>query len=277
MNRKSFFTTTMILAFVIAIVYLFVTAPAKIEVSKSLAKNTFSVEDGFKIVAAYNDLTRTFYTKNIVGAGKNVGLMFDEDWKDDNVEAGPLPALFLRETSNYIEKSKVELGLYLGSEFPISEANLFTGVQAEYFEKIKANKQPQFFFDDDTQRYVGMFPDFASAKACITCHNEHPDSPRNDWKLGDIMGATTWSFKSDSLTTDELIEWIKVYGEGTKHTYQLYLEEVNNFTTADIPAIGNLYPSEGYQLPSVTSLEDTISKLSSTILLSNLLRKEDEK
>ena len=94
MNRKSFFTTTMILAFVIAIVYLFVTAPAKIEVSKSLAKNTFSVEDGFKIVAAYNDLTRTFYTKNIVGAGKNVGLMFDEDWKDDNVEAGPFRPFF---------------------------------------------------------------------------------------------------------------------------------------------------------------------------------------
>lgn len=25
-------------------------------------------------------------------------------------------------------------------------------------------------------------------KACVTCHNSHPDSPRRDWKVGDVRG-----------------------------------------------------------------------------------------
>ncbi|MGH8865829.1 MAG: c-type heme family protein, partial [Burkholderiales bacterium] len=32
-------------------------------------------------------------------------------------------------------------------------------------------------------------PDKAVAEACVTCHNNHKDSPRSDFKLNDIMGG----------------------------------------------------------------------------------------
>ncbi len=27
------------------------------------------------------------------------------------------------------------------------------------------------------------------AQGCVNCHNAHPDTPKNDWKLGDVRGV----------------------------------------------------------------------------------------
>ena len=59
-------------------------------------EKAFSVAEVLEMVAKENDVTRTLYTKAIVGKGKKQGMKFDEDWRKDDVEAGPLPALFLR-------------------------------------------------------------------------------------------------------------------------------------------------------------------------------------
>ena len=38
-------------------------------------------------------------------------------------------------------------------------------------------------------RLLYMAPDFASTPACVACHNTHPESPKTDYELGDMMGA----------------------------------------------------------------------------------------
>ena len=37
--------------------------------------------------------------------------------------------------------------------------------------------------------FTAVYPDKAVAEACVTCHNNHKDSPRSDFKLNDIMGG----------------------------------------------------------------------------------------
>jgi len=37
--------------------------------------------------------------------------------------------------------------------------------------------------------FTAVYPDKAIAKACISCHNGHKDSPRKDLKMGDVMGG----------------------------------------------------------------------------------------
>jgi hypothetical protein len=32
------------------------------------------------------------------------------------------------------------------------------------------------------------------SKACVDCHNNHPNSPRRDFKLNDVMGAIVITF-----------------------------------------------------------------------------------
>ena len=81
--------------------------PEELDDTAAASTKAFSVSEVLEMVAYENDVTRTLYTKAIVGAGKKQGLKFDENWQDDEVEAGPLPALFLRGISADIRKSPV--------------------------------------------------------------------------------------------------------------------------------------------------------------------------
>ncbi len=226
-------------------------------------ENVFSVAEVLEMVSKENDVTRTLYTKAIVGKGKLQGMKFDEDWRKDDVEAGPLPALFLRGVATSIQKGPVPLGLYLGSDFPINNANKFEGKQAELFEEIKATQEPKFFYDESQELHTAMFADLASAQACVTCHNEHPQTAKADWKLGDVMGATTWQYPKDSLTYKGTIEVLNAYAKGTVDIYMAYLDEIEAFKNSEKPIIGTKWPAEGNYLPTPEVFLDSVRKISS--------------
>lgn len=224
----------------------------------------FSVKQVLEIIAQENDITRTLYTKEIVGSGKKQGIKFDEDWQKEEVEAGPLPALLLRGIANNIRKSDVPLRLYLGSDFPINNANLFKGKQAELHKLIKENKIPQYFYDKEQQMYTAMFADVANVKACISCHNNHEQTTKTDWKLGDVMGSTTWQYPKDSLTYSDAIKTLKAYRNATKATYLDYIDEIGSFKESEKPIIGDKWPSAGGQyLPSADVFLDSVIQLTS--------------
>lgn len=275
MTKKTFFYSLLILLLIALNVYLFVTAPAPLSQDKALEKKTYSVEEAFELLAHLNDSYRTLYTKAIVGKGKENGLNFDEDWQNKKVEAGPLPALFLRGTSQEIEKRPIPLGLYLGSDFPIEKSNKFSGIQAEKFQEIRTDRKPRFFYDTGSERHIAMFPDIASAAACVSCHNEHPNTSKDDWKLGDIMGATTWSYPKDSLSTDEVIEWVQVYQTAALTTYAHYLSETQKFTQNEKPSIGENWPDKGYYLPSRERFADSVNQLTAAVIADYMIRLDE--
>ncbi|WP_298312773.1 DUF3365 domain-containing protein [uncultured Aquimarina sp.] len=246
--------------------------------SNESSDKVLAVADVLTLVAEENDITRTLYTKGIVGAGKKQGLKFDEDWQDDEVEAGPLPALFLRGISSDIRKNDVPLGLYLGSDFPINASNKFQGKQAELFAKIKTDQKPQHFYEEDQKLYTSMFADLAVAAPCVNCHNDHKSTTKTDWKLGDVMGATTWQYPSDSLSYKEAIGVINAYRNGTKAIYNAYLEEIAAFKNDSTkPQIGNKWPSKGFYLPTAEVFIDSVRKLASYHSLEKLLLAENQK
>ena len=37
--------------------------------------------------------------------------------------------------------------------------------------------------------FTAVYADTAVAPACVSCHNAHKDSPRNDFELGETMGG----------------------------------------------------------------------------------------
>jgi hypothetical protein len=250
----------LLLLITITISFIFVNCSGVPE-ETSYSGKKYPVEKVMEIIAEENDVTRTLYTKAIVGKGKKQGMKFDEDWEKNDVEAGPLPALFLRGVSYSIQQGDVPLGLHLGSDFPINDANLFTGDQATLFKKIKTNIEAEHFYDEGTKLYTSMFADLASAPACVTCHNEHPQTPKKDWKLGDVMGATTWQYPKDSLTTEEVIDVIKAYRQGTIDIYSAYLTEISNFKETEKPTIGRKWPEKGYYLPTAEVFVDSVRKL----------------
>ncbi len=232
----------------VAIAYLVASAPAPLPEAMAQDASALSVKRLLEICAAENTRVRELYTKEIVGKGTEVGLNFDEKWRQPDVEAGPLPALFLRETAKNLERDPVQLGLFLGSDFPIAQANLFKGQQAEVFGRMRVNRKAHHFFIEDLGLYTAMFPDFAVASACVTCHNEHPHTPKRDWKLNDVMGATTWTYPKATVSINEALDVLAALRRSFHEAYNAYIEKAKTFSNP--PSIGEQWPTNGYYLPS---------------------------
>ena len=250
-------------------IYLFVTAPPPLE-EEGAVEASVPIEEAFAVLARENDVARTLWTREIVGAGKKVGLSFAEDWEDDGVDAGPLPALFLKETSRQLNRKPAPLALYLGSDAPIVEGNRFEGQQAEEFAELRATGDPQFFLDPELGMQTAMFPDVAGADACVTCHNAHVDSPRDDWARGDVMGATTWTYPEATVSLDRLVELMDVYRECTRLAYERYLAKAATFE--EPPPVGDRWPREGERvLPSADVFMEEIERSVSRDTVASLI------
>ncbi|MBL8262461.1 MAG: hypothetical protein JNM58_08550 [Xanthomonadaceae bacterium] len=252
-------------------VYLFATAPADLDTTAGGGRDV-PVDVMFRMLDAENASVRAIYTAEIVTPGLKNGLKYREDWKQKHVEAGPLPALLLRETANRLQQRVPELSLFLGSSFPIEASNAFKGAQSDYFARIDRSGEPQFFRDASTGRHTAMFPDIASAPACVTCHNEHPKSPRKDWKLKDTMGATTWSFTRDRVSTQELIEILAAYRASAIDTYASYLKKTDTFAEASRPELGARWPRDGRFLPDLDTFRHRVEERNSIATLNLLMQ-----
>ena len=255
-------------------IYFFVSAPPPLpEQAGSTTTASIPIASVLETIAAENDVVRTLYTRDVVGPGLQGRLAFDEFWRQEEVEAGPLPALFLREAAGSLQRSAVPLGLFLGSDFPIVSANLFEGSQAEVFQQIKDTRESVFFFDEGSQMHTAMFPDFASAQPCVTCHNEHPDSPKVDWVLNDVMGATTWTYPRATVTVDEYLEIVETVRASFRYAYSEYIAEAETFD--DPPVIGERWPSEGYYIPSVDVFMEEFGRRASGPSVERILSSRD--
>jgi len=249
-------------------IYLFTTAPPPLKDNDD-ESHTVPVQIALQILEEENDIARNLYTKSIVGAGKKQKIKFDEDWEEEEIIAGPLPAQFMRLTAISLEHSPLQLGLFLGSDYAINKANDFEGEQRANFQKVKETRKPVFFYSQDSERYAYMAPDIASVKPCVTCHNDHEESPKTDWKLNDVMGAATWTYPKENIGYKELLDMIAVLRGSFKHAYQTFLEEIS--TSKNPPIIGEKWPKDGKFVPSIEIFMDELVAKSSDATLKTLL------
>jgi methyl-accepting chemotaxis protein len=137
---------------------------------------------------------RSYYTTNVVGKLRADGLaIVPGDSRFHDVKGGiPLPATFVKEITESINKK----GYYkvdLISSWPINKNK---GPRTPFEHEVlamlaKDMNTPRHMVESDhgQTRLVYVAADVASAQACVTCHNSHPDSPRKDFQLNDLMGA----------------------------------------------------------------------------------------
>ena len=255
-------------------IYLFVSAPPDLPDAGGGGK-LVPAETALALLDAENAAIRALYTREIVGAGTKQGLAFREDWKKDEVAAGPLPALLLRETSNRLQMKVPELGLFLGSDYPLVQENLFRGEQAAHYQEVKRTMQPKFFFDAALGRTTAMFPDRASAAACVSCHNEHPATPKKDWVLGEAMGATTWSYAGRQVPSDTLVRMVRQLRESAVDAYGSYLQKVAAYPAASRPVVGDKWPRDGFFLPDRETFRQAVEAQNSAGTLNRLFAAVD--
>jgi hypothetical protein len=228
----------------LAAIYLFVTAPPPLperEAGEGAARLPARVLLDAANIA--NAAARKIYTERIVSHGQEAGLAFAEDWRQPEREAGPLPALFLRLVASTLRQRGAPLGLFLGSDHPINPSNGFKGRQVEVFAGLREDRKPRYFEMAEDRAQVALYADVAVAAGCVACHNAHPATPKRDWKLGDVMGATTWTYPRPVLSDHELRTGLAQVVDAVEEAYRTYLDKTRHF--AEPPAIGPFWPGKG--------------------------------
>ena len=268
MNKSNQKFVITVLVLTMLIVYLFVTAPPPLEDTKKTGAQ-LPIELVLRLANEENKIMRKLYTKEIVQAGSKVGIKFLEQWQEKSVIAGMLPAQFLRETAMYLEKSPVRLGLYLGSDYPINRVNLLEGVQATKFLELKEKRQDVFFDAAAEQTFIYMSPDVAVVKACVTCHNDHPESPKTDWKMNDVMGATTWLYPEQTISVSDALELLAELRNGFRYAYTSFLNEVKQMPANYL--VGDKWPGEGKYIPSKEVFMQEFSQRASDSTLNEIM------
>lgn len=136
---------------------------------------------------------RAVYTKLIVNRLQNEEKLIkaSEHWKDD--KALVLPAQMFRYGSEEVAKTNKDFTYSLLSTWPINKQNApRTAVEKEGLAAIEKTPTQPFYKEEvlgGKKYFTAVYADRAIAPACVSCHNDHKDTPRTDFKIGDTMGG----------------------------------------------------------------------------------------
>lgn len=136
---------------------------------------------------------RTVYTKNVVNRLQNEEAVIKatEHWKDEKTL--PLPAQMFRMGAEMVAAKNLGFTYSLLSLWPINTQNHpKTDVEKKGLQYVVDNPGKNFYADETLggkKYFTAVYADVAVAPACVTCHNNHTDTPKDDFKLNDVMGG----------------------------------------------------------------------------------------
>ena len=153
------------------------------------------------------DSDRTIYTQKIVNrlVKKDKVIKASEHFEDD--KALVLPAQMFRFGSELVAKRSEELpdvnfSYSLQSLWPVNKQNApKTDAEKEGLKYIADNKGKNYYTEEKlggVTYFTAIYPDVGVAPVCVSCHNGHKDSPKRDFKLGDVMGGVVIRIPMDS-------------------------------------------------------------------------------
>lgn len=137
---------------------------------------------------------RSVYTKNVVSKlnAEHADLAFADMKSLSTPKMLPLPASFVHLTSNIVNSKGYHTAdlLSLWNINPEKKPQT-DDVRRALEELVRNPDQAQEIVIDRGKdaRFISVTADVASAQGCVDCHNKMAESPKHDFRLGDVMGG----------------------------------------------------------------------------------------
>jgi hypothetical protein len=162
------------------------------QLSKSLVR--FAALEGAAQQAEMFDEVNEFYSEHIVDRLKPFGIEATPSYARQP-RAVPLPATFTIELGQQISSHSqrgMQVRLYSDEPFRFrKDGGPRDDFEREAMQRLKAAPDKPFYRFEEVQGRPSLR--YATARrmheTCVNCHNSHPDSPRSDWKVGDVRGV----------------------------------------------------------------------------------------
>ena len=139
------------------------------------------------------DIMRGFYSSDVVGRIQHAEQQVTTSSNYKNINgAVPIPATLSIELGDRISEGDGAIKYRFVSDLP------FKGRDAHELDAFETAALSALRVDPKTRvsnvsgslfnRQLRVASPVVMAQACVDCHNSHPNSPKKDWKLGDVRG-----------------------------------------------------------------------------------------
>ena len=152
-----------------------------------------AAEEGRRLTGQLEEV-RGYYAERVASVCRKRGMDVTPDYAG-KPNAVPLPATMVHELSDSLSHKEDGYTIRLYSHYPFpgrKDGGARDGFEEEALRYLEANPKGEFWRREDvngvpTVRYATA--DVMTSESCVSCHNTHPNSPKTDWKLGDVRGA----------------------------------------------------------------------------------------
>ncbi|MCK4974468.1 MAG: DUF3365 domain-containing protein, partial [Sulfurimonas sp.] len=188
---------SVILKIFISIIFLVITEIIVVsKISSDINESSHHIEtvnSAVQTVKQYKEI-RSYYNDVIVSKiTQNSNIVIDSNHKNIP-NAIPLPATMIHDLSEILDKKLNGMQIKIYSDYPFKNR---AGRKLDDFEKssiqyFRNNKSREPIVSQETQNGVEVMrvaiADEMTDMTCVNCHNSRLDTPKNDWKLGDVRG-----------------------------------------------------------------------------------------
>jgi adenylate cyclase len=146
------------------------------------------------------DSVRSYYAENIVGRVEaNGGAAHVTPDYLDTPGSIPIPATLSLELGGLISKAGGDIKFRFFSDYPFKNRapHAFDAFERQALATLRSNPSERVYdisgsiFD---QRIHVVTP-ILMAAPCVSCHNSDPNSPKRDWKIGDVRGIEEFTIR----------------------------------------------------------------------------------
>ncbi|NOQ17595.1 MAG: DUF3365 domain-containing protein, partial [Methyloprofundus sp.] len=135
---------------------------------------------------------RKYYTVNVINKvlkSNAVKPSINHKGQDNTI---PLPATMIHDLSDQMVGKGMQLKIYSAFPFPNRQGQHLDDFQQQSWQVLSTTPDKPFIKTEQQngrQTVRVAIADKMTAQACVDCHNSHPDTPKNNWQLGDVRGV----------------------------------------------------------------------------------------
>ena len=137
---------------------------------------------------------RQLYSSEVVERVKAFGIRANHQYKDKD-RTVPLPATLTMELGERFAASSPGAKIRLYSEYPFpwrKDDHQLDDFEQEALRTLRQQPDQPFYRFEEFEGRASLryaIADKMQQASCVRCHNSYPDSPKTDWKLGDVRGV----------------------------------------------------------------------------------------
>jgi signal transduction histidine kinase len=203
------------IATVVAFLALFVCLPLAVWLDMSNIAQTSAQLQSANVKSMINEI-RSYYATNIVGRVKSHPTKSEVVHNYHEVPGAiPIPATLSLELAAIFQKSQDNIQYRFVSDLPFQDRSphLLDAWELSALAQLRSNSAQELSDVSHEGAYIRyrIASPIVMEPVCVSCHNTHPQSPKKDWRVGDVRGMQEVIVQQPVVTNIWTFKYVLMY------------------------------------------------------------------